>query len=83
MTDQSFSEGERFSSKSNPSEDEFDAESSEESPPEFGSLGGGAPEELDASFALTLVRTWIAEHQTKAMLGAFAAGVLVGSLFRE
>ena len=56
--------------------------------------GGGPPpfDEFDddsaslgdrSGFALDMARLWIKEHQTTTMLGAFAVGVFVGSLFRE
>jgi len=30
-----------------------------------------------------MARMWVKSNQKKAMLGAFAAGVFVGSLFRD
>ena len=36
-----------------------------------------------SAFALNMARMWVKSNQKKAMLGAFAAGVFVGSLFRD
>lgn len=36
-----------------------------------------------SGFALEMARLWMKEHQTTTMLGAFAAGVFVGALFRD
>lgn len=36
-----------------------------------------------SAFALDMARMWVKTNQTKAMLGAFAAGVFVGSLVRD
>ncbi len=36
-----------------------------------------------SAFALDMARMWVKEHQTATMLGAFAAGVFVGSLLRD
>jgi hypothetical protein len=47
------------------------------------SSAGALPSGLDASFALGLARSWIKQRQTATMLGAFAAGVALGSLLRE
>lgn len=90
MTEDSFPEGENdFSPDPDRTEAGFGSQE-----PEFGSqesedfASSFAPEEsspggVDVSFALTMARTWVKEHQTKAMLGAFATGVVVGSLLRE
>jgi len=43
----------------------------------------GAAADLDPSLALELARSWVREHQNATMLGAFAVGVFVGSLFRD
>lgn len=95
MTEDSFPEGENdFSPDPDRTEDGFESQEFGSPEPEFGSQGSEefassfAPADspaggIDASFALTMARTWVTEHQTKAMLGAFAAGVVVGSLFRE
>jgi len=36
-----------------------------------------------ATIALDMAQVWIKENQTTTMLGAFAAGVFVGALFRD
>ena len=36
-----------------------------------------------SAFALDMARMWVKTNQKKAMLGAFATGVFVGSLFRD
>ena len=57
--------------------------------PSFGaSEASGEPDPLSsakmqASFALSIARSWVEEHQTASMLGAFATGVVLGSLFRD
>ncbi|MFB6248629.1 MAG: hypothetical protein ABEL97_08680 [Salinibacter sp.] len=38
---------------------------------------------LDASLALGVARSWVKQHQTLTMLGAFATGVVLGSLLRD
>lgn len=38
---------------------------------------------MQASFAYHVARDWIKENQEASMIGAFAVGVVVGSLFRE
>jgi hypothetical protein len=44
---------------------------------------GAGPSGLDASLALTVARSWVKQHQTLTMLGAFATGVVLGSLLRD
>ncbi len=95
MTEDSFPEGEKdFSPDPDRTEDGFGSQEFGSQEPEFGSReseefgssfapGGSPAGGIDASFALTMARTWVTEHQTKAMLGAFSAGVVVGSLLRE
>lgn len=95
MTEDTFPEGENdFSPDPDRTEDGFGSQEFESQAPEFGTQeseefgssfapGDSPAGGMDASFAVTMARTWVTEHQTKAMLGAFAAGVLVGSLFRE
>ena len=36
-----------------------------------------------SAFAFDMARMWVKTNQKKAMLGAFAAGVFVGALFRD
>jgi hypothetical protein len=48
----------------------------------FGS-SGARPSGLDASVALSLARSWVKQHQKLTMLGAFATGVVLGSLLRD
>ena len=36
-----------------------------------------------SKFILNMAEMWVKEHQEAAMLGAFAFGVFVGSLFRD
>jgi hypothetical protein len=38
---------------------------------------------LQASFAIDVTRAWIKDHQKATMLGAFATGIVLGSLFRD
>lgn len=47
------------------------------------SPSGASSMGLDASLALELARSWVKQHQTATMLGAFATGVVLGSLMRE
>ncbi len=44
---------------------------------------GDRPSGLDATLALSLARSWVKQHQKLTMLGAFATGVVLGSLLRE
>jgi len=44
---------------------------------------GALPGGLSASLALQMGRSWIQQHQKAAMLGALAAGVVLGSLLRD
>jgi hypothetical protein len=37
----------------------------------------------DAQFAIELGKEWVRQHQTAAMLGAFALGAFVGALLRD
>lgn len=37
----------------------------------------------EAHFALELSKEWVRQHQTVAMLGAFAVGAFVGALLRD
>ena len=46
-----------------------------------GSLLGGRLDALRP--ALFVAKLWVREHQTKALLGAFAAGAFLGSLLRR
>lgn len=69
-----------FSSAPDPSR-----ERPESGPPPFDDFGDDAAPSLGdrSGFALEMARLWIKEHQTTTMLGAFAAGVFVGALFRD
>ena len=49
---------------------------------DFGPSGPSATG-LNAALALDLARSWVKQHQKATMLGAFATGVLLGSLLRE
>jgi hypothetical protein len=60
-----------------------DAQPSFESPDPAGTDDPFASAKLQASFALDLARAWVKDHQRAAMLGAFATGVVLGSLFRD
>jgi hypothetical protein len=88
MTEDSFPEGENdFSPDPDRTEDGFGSQEfgSQESDPFSSSFDpGSSPDEgMDVSFALTMARSWVTEHQTKAMLGAFAAAVVVASLLPQ
>lgn len=37
----------------------------------------------EAQFALQLGKEWVRQHQTVAMIGAFAVGAFVGALMRD
>lgn len=52
-------------------------------PESFEGGPGPLPGGLDASLALHVARSWIKQHQKATMLGALAAGVVIGSLFRD
>jgi hypothetical protein len=62
--------------------DSFDAP---DGPGPAGDFGGSEahPSGLDASLVLTLTRSWVKQHQKLTMLGAFATGVVLGSLLRD
>lgn len=49
------------------------------------SPSGSAASSLDTdpAFLMNMAKMWIQEHQRSTMLGAFAVGVFVGSLFRK
>ena len=70
------------------SEDPSAFSDSEQPGPESNWAESSAPEEAPSignrsSFALDMARLWIEEHQRSVMLGAFAAGVFAGALFRD
>lgn len=48
----------------------------------LGGAGAGSGG-LDASLALGMARSWVEQHQKLTMLGAFATGVVLGSLLRD
>jgi len=48
-----------------------------------GEAGGGPSRNDQVRMAWDLTRMWVKEHQTAAMLGAFAAGVFVGAYVRD
>jgi hypothetical protein len=62
--------------------DSFDAP---DGPGPAGEFGGpeARPSGLDPSLALSLARSWVKQHQKLTMLGAFATGVVLGSLLRD
>ena len=62
--------------------DSFDAPDAPGSASEFGGPGA-RPSGLDASLALTMARSWVKQHQKLTMLGAFATGIVLGSLLRD
>lgn len=73
----------RFDPEDEPS---FSPPEEEESPPwdaPSASEGASPSFEEQSSFAWEMAKMWIKEHQTTAMLGAFAVGVFAGALFRE
>lgn len=37
----------------------------------------------EVQLALDVAKTWVQEHQTAAMLGAFALGAFIGALMRD
>jgi len=44
---------------------------------------GGGDAFGEAQFALELGKEWVRQHQTVAMIGAFAVGAFVGALMRD
>ena len=44
---------------------------------------GGSSRQAQVRMAWDMTRMWVKEHQTTAMLGAFAAGVFVGAYVRD
>ncbi len=44
---------------------------------------GGQDPFGEASFVLELGKEWVRQHQTVAMIGAFAVGAFVGALMRD
>ncbi|PSQ95798.1 MAG: hypothetical protein BRD55_09220 [Bacteroidetes bacterium SW_9_63_38] len=59
----------------------FDAEADD---PFSGGASPGGPSRRDqARMAWDLTRMWVEEHQTPAMLGAFAVGVFAGAYLRD
>lgn len=84
MTEESFPEGnEGFSPEPDRTEGGSRAQDPEDFASSFAPPEGASSDGLDASFALTMAKTWIKDHQTKAMLGAFATGVVLGSMLRK
>lgn len=62
--------------------DSFDAPDGPGPAGDFGG-SGARPSGLDASLVLSLTRSWVKQHQKLTMLGAFATGVVLGSLLRD
>ena len=76
MSDASSDTGASFSSSPDP---DFGRDWEDEGP----SIENGSSWGDRSAFALDMARMWVKTNQKKAMLGAFATGVFVGSLFRD
>lgn len=81
MPDDPFSDGSSSDDPFGDLHDSFEDQAPED--PLGGAPGPAASGALEPSLALELARSWVREHQNATMLGAFAAGVFVGSLLRD
>lgn len=74
---------------SNPAQEQARSSEAAQSTPPFGAKEHAAADApatdgfSEAQFALELGKEWIRQHQTAAMLGAFAIGAFVGALMRR
>ncbi len=78
MTEDRSNSADRSASFSPPSDPDQEQSWGPEAPPEAPSSRGGR-----SALAVEMARMWVQEHQEAAMLGAFAVGVVVGSLLRD